>query len=125
MKKILQIFKTWVLLITLFFGVLGANAQDTWYVFDDYLYDEQPVATFSGPDADGNYVTTFVPGMGESDTYVFTNSFYPSSNEWTTTFLGSATGNVPVSEPGTYDLQETDHDTIFEDVENVYRPGKS
>lgn len=120
MKKNLQLFRArWLLLVTLLLCVSGVNAQDTWYLFDDYIKDGTPRATFSDPDADGNYVAKYVPGNGSTNTFAFVNSINPTTDKDTATFLGSAAGNVTVSAPATYDLVEIDYSTLW-GVQNVF-----
>lgn len=96
-------------------GVLGMQAQDTWYLFDSYIGDGQARATFTNPDADGNYVAEFTPIGARGNNFAFVNSPNPTSDSETATFLGSASGNVTVSAPATYELTEIDFNTFYGD----------
>lgn len=105
MKKTNHLFRArWLLLAMTLLGVLGASAQDTWYLFDSYLYDGEARATIANPDADGNYVFKFAPSGCRDYNFTFVNSPNPTTDQETATFIGSATGNVAVSAPAEYAL---------------------
>lgn len=123
MKKTLLHFKArWLLLVAMLFCVFGTQAQETWYLFDSYVADGQARATFTNPDADGNYVvSSFTTAGARSNNFGFTNSPNPSSDNATAKFLGTSP-SVTITEPGTYDLIEIDHGTLYND-QNCFRIG--
>lgn len=120
MKKTLHHFRArWLLLAAMLLGVLGVHAQDTWYLFDSYIGDGQARATFTNPDADGNYVAEITTAGARGSMFAFVNSPNPNSDSETARFLGSASGTVTVNGPATYDLKEINFDTFYAD-RNVF-----
>lgn len=122
MKDTLQLFRArWLLLVTMLLGVLGASAQDTWYLFDSYVADGRARATFTNPDPDGNYVVEYTNSGTQSNNFAFVNSPNPTNDSEVAKFLGSS-GNVTITEPGTHDLKEIDYSTFYSD-NNIFTIG--
>nr|MDE7376508.1 hypothetical protein [Muribaculaceae bacterium] len=114
MKKTNHLFRArWLLLAMALLGVLGAKAQDTWYLFDSYLYDGEARATIANPDAQGNYVFKFAPSGCRDNNFTFVNSPNPTADQETATFIGSATGNVAVSAPSEIELGMSSYNDAY------------
>lgn len=123
MKDTLQLFRArWLLLVTMLLGVLGASAQDTWYLFDSYVADGRARATFTNPDSDGNYEVEYTVSGTQGNNFAFVNSPNPTTDQDVAKFLGSASGNVTITAPGTYDLKEIDYSTFYSD-KNIFTIG--
>lgn len=115
MKKTNHQFRArWLLLAMALLCVLGASAQDTWYLFDSYVADGEARATITNPDADGNYVFRFDPAGSRTNNYVFVNSPNPNADAETATFIGSVS-NVSVTGPAEYELALSDWTTAYAD----------
>lgn len=120
MKKHLHLFRArWLLIAITMLSVLGVQAQDTWYLFDSYLEDGQARATFTNPDADGNYVAVFDPTGSKGFNFVFVDSPNPNADRETATFLGAADNICNAADGVTSDLKLIDYEIAYHD-QNVF-----